>query len=68
MLECHHYYLPVQVIYLMVCNYEYACTQRTRLSQTEAAGVSFFVASVTLAKLGGSDSQTSVLCCNFGAW
>jgi len=25
------------------------------------------VASVTLAKLGGSDSQTSVLCCNFGA-
>jgi len=24
------------------------------------------VAGVTLAKLGGSDSQTSVLCCNFG--
>jgi len=29
--------------------------------------VSFFVAGVTLAKPGGSDSQTIVLCCNFGA-
>ena len=52
----------------MVCNYVYACTQRTRLSQTEAAGGSIFVAGVTFAKPGGSDSQTIVLCCNFGAW